>query len=105
MTSEIKPTAFKRGVPKEQKNGFYGIEEQLLANPQTPITVIATFRVEDIIDKELAGERYPIVEIDHLEPILTDAGIKAARKLQEDAFKTRTGANALDFSAVEGGDQ
>ena len=25
--TELKPTAFKRGVPAEQANGLYGIEE------------------------------------------------------------------------------
>lgn len=95
MTSEIKPTAFKNGVPKEQKNGFFGIEESLLNDPQTPITVIATVRVADIIDKELSGERYPIVEWDHLEPIFGADAIAAAKELQQAAYKVRTSGDQL----------
>lgn len=94
MTSETQPVAFKRGMPKEQKNGFYGIEKQLLDNPQEPIVAIVTFRVDEIIDKELSGERYPIVEIDHLEPIFGVQAIEA-KDLQAAAYKLRTGANTL----------
>lgn len=95
MTSETKPVAFKQGVPKEQKNGFYGLEEMLMANPQEPLTVIATFRVADIIDKELSGERYPIVEIDHLEPIHGAEAIAAAKAIQLAQYKDRTDKDAL----------
>ena len=95
MTSEIKPVAFKRGVPKEQKNGIFGLEQELLDNPQQPITAVVTFRVDDIIDKELTGERYPIVEIDHIEPIFGDEAIASAKALQQAAYKTRTAGNQL----------
>jgi len=106
MTSEIKPVAFKRGFPQEQKNGLYGMEEQLLSNPQEPVFAVVTLRVDEIVDKELAGERYPIVVFDHVEPMRSEAEEDRARALQEAAYKARTGANELSFdfdeSAPEG---
>lgn len=96
MTSTIKPVSFARGVPAEPKNGFYGIEEQLLSNPAEKITVIATYKVEDIIDKELSGERYPIVAIDHLEVLHDVEAIDIARKLQLAAHHQRTAGDQLE---------
>lgn len=97
MTSEIKPTTFARGVPAGPKNGFFGIEAQLMESPQTPIVAVVTYRVEDIIDKEIAGERYPIVAIDHLEVLHDPAAIVTAQNLQSAAHKARTDADTLDI--------
>ena len=99
---EIKPTTFARGVPKEEHNGFYSIEEQLLKLPiGTQITAVVTYSLEDDITKKGKGIRYPVIAIDHIEPIWDEDGVSAAREVQEEAYKERTGADQLDFSGVE----
>lgn len=104
--SEIKPAAFKRGMPKSAHNGIYGLEEHLIANDNEQIVAIVTYGVEDVIDKQKKGERYPIVEVLHIEPLRTPEAIEAAQKLASEAYKERTGEAQLDFSALgddEGG--
>jgi hypothetical protein len=101
MTIEIKPTAFARGVPKEQNNGFFGVEEQLLAMPiGTQVTAVVTFSLEDDITKLGHGVRYPVIAMDHIEPLWDEALVAAARESQATAYKKRTGANELDFSTI-----
>jgi hypothetical protein len=96
---EIKPTTFARGVPKEEHNGFYGIEEKLLALPiDRQITAVVTFRFEDDITKKGKGVRYPVIAIDHIEPIWDEAEIETAKEVQQTAYKERTGANQLDLN-------
>jgi len=106
LTIEIKPTTFARGVPKEQNNGFYGIEEKLLALPiGTQITAVVTFSLKDDITKKGEGVRYPVIDEVHIEPLWDDEEIAAAKVVQESAYKERTGANQLDFSGVSDDDQ
>jgi len=101
MTIEIKPTTFARGVPKEQNNGFYGVEEELLALPiGTQVTAVVTFRLEDDVTKKGHGVRYPVMAMDHIEPLWDDELVAAAKTSQEEAYKSRTGANVLDFSGI-----
>ena len=100
---EVKPTTFARGVPKEEHNGFYGIEEKLLALPMdTQITAVVTFRLADDITKRGAGIRYPLVAIDHIEPIWEDAAVASVKEEQEAAYTVRTGADQLDFGTEDG---
>lgn len=97
---EIKPTTFARGVPKEEHNGFYGIEDQLLGLPMdTQIVAVVTFRLDDDIVKKGKGVRYPVIAIDHIEPVWDDDAVVAAKELQQEAYTERTGVNQLDFSA------
>lgn len=96
---EIKPTTFARGVPKEEHNGFYGIEERLLdLDIDTQITAVVTFRVQDDITKRGAEIRCPVIAIDHIEPLWSEEEIESAKAAQESAYKERTGENQLDFS-------
>ena len=99
--TETKPTSFARGVPAEQANGFYGIEDELIADPSTQVTAIVTYEVDEIVHKELAGEQYPVVKIRHLEPLRDEKSIVAAVKLRDAAYKKRTGENALDLPEVD----
>lgn len=96
--TDLKPTAFKNGAPKAERNGMFGNEERL-------------------IDSAKAGERitaivtYPIVAAVHIEPLFDADRAEAAQKLQAAEYKARTGEGALDFGAMddddrsEGGDQ
>ena len=99
---EIKPTTFARGVPKEEHNGFYGIEDKLLGlTMDTQITAVVTFRLDDDVVKKGRGIRYPVIAIDLIEPIWDDEQIAAAKDIQQTAYTERTGANQIDFSGIE----
>lgn len=99
--TDTKPTSFKNGVPAEQSNGFYGIEDDLMANPSKQITAVVTYEVDEIVHKELAGETYPVVKIKHIEPIRDEKAEAAILKHRDAAYKKRTGENALDLPEVE----
>lgn len=105
---EVKPTTFARGVPKEEHNGFYGdgLAERLLALPMdTQITAVVTFRLDDDIVKKGRGVRYPVLAIDHIEPIWDEDRNASVQEIRDDEYSERTGQNQLDFSGVtEGGD-
>lgn len=96
---EIKPTTFARGVPKEQHNGFFGIEEQLLEKIGVgeKILAVVEFVVEDDITKQGKGVRYPVMAITHIEPVFDEDGIAQAKAVLDAAHKERTGADQLDF--------
>ena len=100
--TEIKPTAFQRGVPAEQANGFYGIEDELIdlaAGEQ--IVAVVTFTVEEVMEKRNAGEIWPVVKTAHIEPLHRPEAIEAALKLRDSAYKARTGQDALDLPEVD----
>ena len=93
---EIRPTSFKNGVPKEERNGFYGIEAALIEGAgDQQIVAIVTYTVDEIVQKQIAGEEYPVVKAVHIEPLHVDADIKKAIALRDSAYKKRTGANTL----------
>jgi hypothetical protein len=100
---EIKPTTFARGVPKEEHNGFYGdgLAEKLLGLPMdTQITAVVTFRLDDDIVKKGRGVRYPVLAMDHIEPIWDDERKAAVEEQRDEEYSERTGMNQLDFSGV-----
>ena len=102
---EIKPTTFANGVPKEQHNGFFGDgkAEQILQLPiGTQVVAIVTYQVADDITKRGKGVRYPVLAIDHIEPLWGFDEADAARTLQQEAYTDRTGVDQLDFG-TEGG--
>jgi hypothetical protein len=96
--TEIKPTAFQRGVPAEQANGLYGVEEQLIAMaPGDQIVCISTYSVEEVMEKRRAGQEWPVVAMKHLEPLWDEKAAASALKLRDMAYKARTGQDALDI--------
>lgn len=101
--TETKPTSFKNGVPKAERNGLFGAEEQLieLAKQDGQVTAIVTYSVPKVMHDEVADERYPVVAIEHIEPLFGVKESAAAQKLREAAYKTRTSANALELPEVE----
>ncbi|HEY8590688.1 MAG TPA: hypothetical protein VIL55_14175 [Naasia sp.] len=100
MDLETKPAAFKRGVPKAQLNGLFGLEEHLMANDADEVVCIVRYRVEDVISKEKKGERYPVVETVHIEPLRDPEEIGAALKLLRAAYSSRTGEAQLDLGEI-----
>lgn len=104
---EIKRVEIERGFPKEEHNGLYGegIAEKLLALPMdTQFTAVVTFRLVDDITKRGRGVRYPLVKVDHIEPIWDDERKAAVEEQRDEEYSNRTGQNQLDFSGVDDGD-
>lgn len=95
--AEIKPATFKNGVPKAERNGFYGIEEEIIAEAGERITAVVTYEVVRVIHEEIEDEKYPVLEIKHIEPIRSEADAAAVLKVRDAAYKKRTGENALDL--------
>lgn len=107
MTTEMKPTAFKQGVPKAERNGMFGNEARLIeaARAGERITAIVTYEVPKVIHDEIADETYPVVEPVHIEPIFDEKRSEAAVKLQVAEYKKRTGENAIDFGDMDDDDR
>lgn len=103
MTTEIKPTAFKNGAPKAERNGMFGNELRLIeaAKAGERITAIVTYEIPKVIHDEIADEKYPIVAAVHIEPLFDAKRAEAAGKLQVAEYKARTGENAIDFGDID----
>lgn len=102
MTTHIKPNAFQRGVPAEQSNGFYGIEDELIdlaAGEQ--VVAVVTYTVEEVMEKRNAGEIWPVVKMQHIEPIHHPDAIATVVKVRDDAYKARTNQDALDLGEID----
>lgn len=102
--TDTKPTSFKNGVPKAERNGMFGAEDQLieLAKAGGQVTAIVTYSVPKVMHDEIADERYPVVQIDHIEPLFAEKDAASALKLREKTYKARTAEGALDLPEVEG---
>lgn len=99
---ETKPTSFARGVPAELANGFYGIEDELIAEAGgDAIVAVVTYVVDEVVEKRVAGEQYPVLKVKHIEPLRTEKAAADALKLRDAAYKKRTGENALDLGEVD----
>lgn len=103
MTTDIKPTAFKNGAPKAERNGMFGNELRLIeaAKAGERITAIVTYEIPKVIHDEIADEKYPIVAAVNIEPLFDADRAEAARVLQAAEYKARTGEGALDFGDME----
>lgn len=101
---DTKPTSFARGVPPEERNGFYGMEDELIesASDAQPIVAVVTYRLDEVVSKALAGETYPVVKAFSIEPLHDEKAIAAAVKLRDAAMKNRTGVEQLDLPDIDG---
>lgn len=95
--AEIKRATFKNGVPKAERNGFYGIEEEIIAEAGERIVAVVTYEVVRVIHEEIEDEKYPVLEIKHIEPIRSEKDAAVVLKVRDAAYKKRTGENALDL--------
>ena len=97
--TDLKPVSFKNGVPKAERNGMFGNEEQLieLGASGAQVLAIVTYSVLKVMHDEVADERYPVAQIDHIEPLFDEKAAAAAQKLRDQAYKARTGMDALDL--------
>lgn len=101
--TEVKPAAFVRGVPAEQSNAFYGMEDELIELPAgEQLITVSTWVVEDVPTKQRGEQTYPLLKQVHIELIHEPDAIAAALKLRDAAYKKRTGQDAL--AIVDGSD-
>ena len=102
MTVQIQPAR-----PKNQHNGLENLEHDLLDDHQQTVTAIVTYAVAKVVDDLKKEERYPVLYVKHIEPIL-GSDREAAEALQQSAYKARTGEDQLDLDfadEVEDGDE
>lgn len=101
---DIKQTMFSKAMPPEERNGFYGIEQELIAsaNHPGPVVAVVTYTLDEVVTKTLAGETYPVVKAFSIEPLHDEKAIAAAAKLRDAAQKKRTGIETLDLPDFEG---
>lgn len=104
--TEIKPTSFARGVPPEERNGFYGMESDLIENAQDaqPIVAIVTYTLDEVVSKALAGETYPVVKAFSIEPLHDEEAVAAAVEMRNAAMAARTGVEQLELPEIEDGE-
>lgn len=100
---EIKPTSFARGVPPEERNGFYGLEAELIEHAQEakPIVAIVTYTLDEVVSKALAGETYPVVKAFSIEPLHHADAVSAAVGLRDAAMAARTGVEQLTLPDID----
>lgn len=100
---QTKPTTFNKSVPPEERNGFFGIEDELIDNASDarPIVAIVTYVLEDVNVKKIAGEQRPQVKTYSIEPLHDPEAVKTAAALRDAAMAARTGNEALDMSALD----
>lgn len=105
--TELKPTSFKNGVPKAERNGLFGAEERLIdiARSGAQLVAIVTYAVPKVMHDEVADERYPVAEITHIEPLFEKELAEQAYALREAAYKARTNGDTLDLDEDEEGDE
>lgn len=101
--TEIKPTSFKNGVPKAERNGMFGSEEKLieLAKAGKQLVAIVTYEIPRVMHDEIADETYPVAALVHIEPLFDEARSAAADEIRAASYKERTGEGALDLSALD----
>ena len=95
MTVQIQPAR-----PKDQHNGLENLEHDLLDDHQQTVTAIVTYAVAKVVDDLKKEERYPVLYVKHIEPIL-GADTDAAIALQQAAYKVRTGEDQLDLDFAD----
>ncbi len=95
MTVQIQPAR-----PKDQRNGLENLEDDLLDDQQQTVTAIVTYAVAKVVDDLKKEERYPVVYVKHIEPIL-GVDLDAAIAMQVAAYKARTGENELDLDFAD----
>ena len=106
---DVKPTSFQRAVPPEERNGFFGMEEDLIAAAAdaTPIVAVVTYVLDDVVQKVVKGETYPVVKAFSIEPLHDEDAVKTAVALRDAAMAARTGVEQLELPDIddEGEDQ
>lgn len=90
--------------PGDELNGLNDLQDDLLAPDAGDVVVVAVMRVTKIVDNVEKGERYPVVRLARVEPLLDESAKDTATDLLQGAYEARTGNEALDLSDVEDGD-
>lgn len=101
MTVQIQPAK-----PNDQHNGLADLEADLMRDPEQQVTAIVTYRVAKLVDDRKKNDNYPVLYVEHIEPVVGEMADEAQALLAR-AYKSRTGEGQLDFGALEtvaGGD-
>lgn len=94
------------GKPKDQHNGLAVLEADFMKNPDHSVTAIVTYKVAKLVDDLKKSDSYPVLYVEHIEPITSPEALEQAQALQQAAYQSRTGENelSLDFDGDEGDD-
>lgn len=86
-------------VPAEEYNGLEALHDALMADVVDDVVAVVVFRrAKRVLPDD--KDAYPILRIARVEAI-QGAGEDAARALLDEAYKARTGNEALDMSALD----
>lgn len=82
----------KFGKGQKKYNGLDSIEEMLVEKPHEEVYVVARVRtVRTAIDYEHGSVQTPTVNFEHIEVMVSEAEIKDAKRLFENACRHRLG--------------
>lgn len=101
--TDIKPTSFKNVVPKAERNGMFSGEDSGACKNQSPVVgqsgAMSDVRHPACDARRDRGRDLPgRVARAHIEPLFDGQLSDAAEAIREEAYKARTGAEALDLS-------
>lgn len=86
-------------VPAEEYNGLEALHDELMADVVEDVVAVVIFRrAKRVLPDD--KDAYPILRIARVEAI-RGAEEDAARELLDDAYKARTGNEALDLSGLD----
>lgn len=86
-------------VPAEEYNGLEALHDELMADVVDDVVAVVVFRrAKRVLPDD--KEPYPILRIARVEAI-QGSSEDTARALLDDAYKARTGNEALDMSALD----
>jgi hypothetical protein len=93
------------GKPKDQHNGLAVLEADFMKNPDHSVTAIVTYKVSKLVEDRKKNDNYPVVYVEHIEPITTPEALASVLALQQAAYQSRTGENELnlDFDSDDEG--
>lgn len=86
-------------VPAEEYNGLESLHDELMADVADDVVAVVVFRrAKRVLPDD--KDAYPILRIARVEAI-QGAGEDTARQLLDEAYKARTGNEALDMSGLD----
>jgi len=96
MAVQIQPAK-----PKDQHNGLVALEQSLLEDTSMQVTAVVTYRMAKVVEDIKKDETYPVVFVQHIEPITDASALATVQQLQAAAYQVRTGETELDFGGSD----
>ncbi|GAA4762312.1 hypothetical protein [Microbacterium gilvum] len=88
--------------PGAELNGLEDLHDDLMKADAEDVLVVGIVRRAKRVLNDEKDEQYPVVRFARVEPVLDDAGRKTVQQLLDQAYRARTGNEALDLPEVEG---